>query len=42
MNLIAPVAGSLALAIECKRLSRSKLLGSIEALRKAADILEGI
>lgn len=42
LKLIAPVNASLAIAIELKTFRRSTLQGSIQALRKAADLLEGI
>jgi len=42
MRLVAPVTASIGLALECKTFRRSTLKGSIAALRKAADLLEGI
>lgn len=42
LRLVAPVVASLGLALECHRFKRSALKGSVQALRKAADLLEGI
>jgi hypothetical protein len=42
MRLVAPVVASIGLALECKTVRRSALKGSIDALRKAADLLEGL